>query len=85
MTIGLKSITSEQRLEKLWVVEGGRLDREMDYVADTLGAGAGGVNQMFIQTAAEGGAGKMLTADALLTHLEVLMKATRVTVSKDDM
>ncbi len=83
MTIGLKSVVSEQRLEKLWVAEGGRLDREMDYIDKTLGAGSGGVNQMFIQTAE--GDGKMLTSDALLNHLEVLLKATRVTVSRDDM
>ena len=83
MTIGLKSADTEERLEKLWVVEGGRLDRELEYLDATLGSGAGGINQMFVQTA--DGDGKMLTADALLSHLEVLMKATRVTVSKDDM
>ena len=82
MTIGLKSTITEQRLEKLWVVEGGRLDREMEYIESTLGEGAGGINQMFLQTSE---AGKMLTSDAMLNHLEVLLRATRVTVSKDDM
>ena len=37
LTIGLKSVTMEDRIEKLWVEEGGRLDRELGYVEKTLG------------------------------------------------
>ena len=72
----------EDRIDRLWVVEGGRLDREMKYLDSTLGEGAGGVNQMVIQTA---GGSRLLTADSLLSHLEVLKRATRVTVQKNDM
>ena len=83
LTIGLKSVRVEDRIDRLWVVEGGRLDREMKYLDSTLGEGAGGVNQMVIQTGEQ--KERLLTADALLSHLEVLKRATRVTVHKNDM
>ena len=85
---------------------GGRLDTELQYVEETLGSAAGGVNQMVIQTlsgganggGANGGGGAyddgessgdgvgsmLLTPDSLLRHLEVLRRATRVTVQRDD-
>ena len=50
LTIGLKEVRFEDRLERLWVVEGGRLADEAAYLDETLGPGAGGVNQMVIQT-----------------------------------
>jgi hypothetical protein len=76
----------QDRIEKLWVEAGGRLDNELSYVEETLGSGAGGVNQMLIQTAGgdDSGEGLLLTPDALLRHLEVLRRATRVTVQRDD-
>ena len=82
LTIGLKSVTMEDRIEKLWVEEGGRLDRELGYVERTLGKDYGGINQMLIQTS-EGG--NLLTQDSLLAHLDVLKEATRVHVDMDDM
>jgi hypothetical protein len=91
------------------VEAGGRLDTELQYVEETLGSAAGGVNQMVIQTlggangggvnggGANGGGGAyddgessgdggsmLLTPDSLLRHLEVLRRATRVTVQRDD-
>ncbi len=77
---------------------GGRLDTELQYVEETLGSAAGGVNQMVIQTlgGANGGGSYddgessgdggsvLLTPDSLLRHLEVLRRATRVTVQRDD-
>jgi hypothetical protein len=75
----------QDRIEKLWVEAGGRLDNELNYVEETLGSGAGGVNQMLIQTAGDdSGDGLLLTPDSLLRHLEVLRRATRVTVQRDD-
>ncbi len=77
----------QDRIEKLWVESGGRLDSELSYVEETLGSGAGGVNQMVIQTAdgsGDSGSSVLLTPDALLRHLEVLRRATRVTVQRDD-
>ena len=82
LTIGLKSVTMEDRIEKLWVEEGGRLDRELGYVEKTLGKDYGGINQMLIQTS-EGGS--LLSQDSLLAHLDVLKEATRVHVDMDDM
>ena len=72
----------EDRIEKLWVEEGGRLDKELRYVEETLGKDYGGINQMLIQTAEDG---NMLTSESLLQHLDVLKKATRVRVEMDDM
>ena len=81
-TIGLKSVQLEDKIEKLWVEEGGRLDRELAYVEETLGPGSGGINQMLIQTGE--GSSNLLTPESLLMHLQVLKKATRVTVEMDD-
>ena len=81
-TIGFKSVKLEDRIEKLWVEEGGRLDRELSYVEETLGAGSGGVNQMVIQTG-EGGS-TILSPESLLTHMHIVKQATRVTVQMDD-
>ena len=72
----------EDRIEKLWVEEGGRLDKELRYVEETLGKDYGGINQMLIQTAEDG---NMLTSESLLQHMDVLKKATRVRVEMDDM
>ena len=83
LTIGLKSVTMEDRIEKLWVEEGGRLDRELAYVEKTLGKDYGGINQMLIQTSET--RGSLLTQEALLAHLDVLKEATRVHVDMDDM
>ena len=81
-TIGLKSVQLEDKIEKLWVEEGGRLGRELAYVEETLGSGSGGINQMLIQTGE--GSSNLLTPESLLMHLQVLKKATRVTVEMDD-
>ena len=86
----------------MWVEAGGRLDSELNYVEETLGSFAGGVNQMVIQTANGGesfkngesfanggesvgeGGSLLLTPDSMLRHLEILRRATRVTVQRDD-
>ena len=65
--------------------EGGRLQKEMDYVESKLGIGAGATNELVIQTPrAEHDAGSILTTDALLTHLDVIQAAKRVVVEKED-
>ena len=83
LTIGLKSVVMEDRIEKLWVEEGGRLDQELAYVEATLGKDYGGINQMLIQTGSEDS--NLLTTESLLSHLDVLKDATRVNVEMDDM
>ena len=68
LTIGLKSVKLEDRIEKLWVEQGGRLDRELQYVEDTLGRDSGGINQMVIQTSESG---QLLSPESLLHHMQV--------------
>ena len=82
LTIGLKSVVMEDRIEKLWVEAGGRLDQELSYVEKTLGRDYGGINQMLIQTGEDS---NLLTTESLLNHLDVLKDATRVHVEMDDM
>lgn len=82
LTIGLKSVVMEDRIEKLWVEAGGRLDSELEYVERTLGRDSGGINQMLIQTSPA--TANILTQEALLAHLDVLKEATRVRVEMDD-
>ena len=65
--------------------EGGRLNEELSYVEKTLGRGAGATSEMVIQTPAnEAGSSSVATADALLTHLEVIKKASKVVVERNE-
>ena len=70
----------------LCISEGGRLQDELRYVEEKLGSGAGATNEMLIQTPAvdEGGSSSVLTAEALLSHMDVLRSASRVVVEKED-
>ena len=63
--------------------EGGRLQKELEYVEASLGSGAGATNQLLIQTPSAGYS-SILTPDALLAHLEVLKTASKVMVEKND-
>lgn len=67
-----------------FLLEGGRLQKELEYVESTLGVGAGATNELIIQTPRESESGSILTTDALLTHLEVIKAASRVVVEKED-
>ena len=50
-----------------------------------LGLGAGSTSEMIIQTPSDdGGTSSILTAEALLSHLEILQKASKVVVEQDD-
>ena len=81
-------------LFSLFFAEGGRLQKELSYVEETLGAGAGATNELIIQTPAQNeeygfGNGKnklstVLSSEALLLHLEVLKDASKIVVEKDD-
>ena len=66
-----------------YISEGGQLQRELKYVEDTLGYGAGSTSELLIQTPV-GDQGSVLTPDALLTHLEILRNASKVVVEKHD-
>ena len=65
------------------LADGGRLERELRYVDEHLGAGSGATNEMVIQTPFYESA-SILSSDALLTHLRVLKTASRVVVEKGD-
>ena len=77
-----------------YFVEGGRLQEELRYVEDTLGAGAGATNELIIQTPSEyeeygfgstkNSLSTVLSSEALLLHLEVLKNASKVVVEKED-
>ena len=62
----------------------GRLEKELEYVTKTLGEGAGTTNQILIQTAKESQNGNVLSAQSLLTHLEILQEAASVSVDMFD-
>ena len=66
----------------LLFTEGGRLQKELEYVEANLGVGAGATNELIIQTPSN--AGSILTTDALLAHLEVIKAASQVVVEKED-
>lgn len=78
-TVGLKSARLETSLERLWVEDGGRLTREMQYVRSSIGEGAGSTNEILIQTPKEGG-GSVLYPDAMLLHWEALRFALEASV-----
>ncbi len=63
--------------------EGGRLEKELRYVRDHLGEGAGATSQMVIQTPRRGGA-SVLSPEAMLEHLDVIRAAAKVVVETDD-
>ena len=68
-------------------LDGGRLEKELRYVEEHLGVGAGATNEMLIQTpyqASNDDFSNILTSEALLAHLDILHAATRVVVEKDD-
>lgn len=72
-------------VNKTLISEGGRLEKELEYISKTLGDGSGATNQLLIQTPVEDGRfSTVLSSEALLTHLEVMKSATRVFVEVDD-
>ncbi|XP_037090839.1 protein patched-like [Pollicipes pollicipes] len=79
LCIGLKNIQLRTDMEDLWVEEGGRLERELEYVKSSLGEGAGSLYQIVVQTPREGDT-SVLRAEALLAHLEAVKAASRTSV-----
>ena len=77
--VGLKSAKIETSIDELLVEAGGRLEKEIDYVKETLGDGYENTNQMLIQTPNNDNQ-NILHPDALLSHLEVLKVGTQVSV-----
>ncbi|OQR76821.1 protein patched-like, partial [Tropilaelaps mercedesae] len=78
--VGLKSVRFEYELEKLWIEEGGRVTRELEYVRTKLGVSAANSHQIIIQTPSLGANNNVLHREAFLTHVELLQQALQVEV-----
>lgn len=63
--------------------EGGRLEKEMQYIRSTLGEGSGSTNQIIIQTPRSHSA-SILHTSSLLLHLKALQHAIGTTVEMYD-
>ncbi|XP_055372521.1 protein patched [Condylostylus longicornis] len=77
--VGLKSAQIHSRVNQLWIQEGGRLEKELAYTQKAIGEVDSSTHQLIIQTGHDPNA-SVLHPQALLTHLEVLKRATSVTV-----
>ncbi|XP_064543470.1 protein patched [Drosophila montana] len=81
--VGLKSAQIHSKVHQLWIQEGGRLESELAYTQKTIGEDEFSTHQLIIQTAHDPNA-SVLHPQALLSHLEVLVKATAVKVHMYD-
>ncbi|KAH8394853.1 hypothetical protein KR222_008056 [Zaprionus bogoriensis] len=81
--VGLKSAQIHSKVHQLWIQEGGRLESELAYTQKTIGEDESSTHQLLIQTAHDPDA-SVLHPQALLAHLEVLVKATAVKVHMYD-
>lgn len=77
--VGLKSAQIHSKVHQLWIQEGGRLEAELAYTQKTIGEDESATHQLLIQTTHDPNA-SVLHPQALLAHLEVLVKATAVKV-----
>ncbi|XP_067928680.1 protein patched homolog 1-like [Watersipora subatra] len=77
--VGLKTATFETDLMELWVEDGGRLSKELEYTKSVLGENYGSSSQVIVQTPNDQ-KNNILTKTSLLRHLEAVMKATQVEV-----
>ncbi|XP_037825541.1 protein patched [Lucilia sericata] len=81
--VGLKSAQIHSKVHQLWIQEGGRLESELAYTQKTIGEAESSTHQLLIQTAQDPNA-SVLHPQALLTHLEVLKKASAVKIHMFD-
>lgn len=81
--VGLKTATLETKMEDLWVEEGGRLSRELNYVVSSLGEGSGTTSELVLQLPKVSGS-NVLTVESLLLHLDAVKAATKVAVDMFD-
>ncbi|KAK0164434.1 hypothetical protein PV328_003065 [Microctonus aethiopoides] len=78
-SVALKSVQVHNKVEQLWVQEGGRLQKELDYTLESLGEATPSTHQLVIQTPKHSGA-NILHPAALKEHLAIIKAATQVTV-----
>ncbi|XP_061399904.1 protein patched [Musca vetustissima] len=81
--VGLKSVHIHSKVHQLWIQEGGRLETELAYTQKTIGESESSTHQLLIQTGHDPNA-SVLHPQALLTHLEVLKRATAVKIHMFD-
>ncbi|XP_055690624.1 protein patched [Lutzomyia longipalpis] len=81
--VGLKSATIHSKVQQLWIQDGGRLEEELKYTLKSLGETGSATHQLMIQVSKEPNA-SILHTHALMIHLEVLRRATAVTVHMFD-
>ncbi|XP_059620368.1 protein patched isoform X2 [Phlebotomus argentipes] len=81
--VGLKSATIHSKVQQLWIQDGGRLEEELKYTLKSLGETGSSTHQLVIQVSKEPNA-SILHTHALMIHLEVLRRATAVTVHMFD-
>jgi EST family sterol transporter len=86
--VGLKTVSLETSVDKLWVEAGGRLSHELAYTMKWLGEGSGTTYELLIQTPRVGNTGAsgpgVLSTSSLLQHLEAVKAATKLTVEIND-
>ncbi|XP_047122760.1 protein patched homolog 2 isoform X1 [Hydra vulgaris] len=79
---GLKDMTQEHDIQKMWIETGGRLQEELAYTEDFWGKyGYGSELQVIIQVKNEK-LTNLLHPDALLEHLEILKKVKNMRINK---
>uniref|UniRef100_A0A1B0EZA4 Uncharacterized protein n=1 Tax=Phlebotomus papatasi TaxID=29031 RepID=A0A1B0EZA4_PHLPP len=81
--VGLKSATIHSKVQQLWIQDGGRLEEELKYTMKSLGETGSATHQLVIQVSKEPNV-SILHTHALMVHLEVLRRATAVTVHMFD-
>lgn len=79
--VGLKTAHIETDVNKLWVEEGGRLEKELDYTKKVLGEGSGTTFELVIQTPKN--TKNLLNVDSVKLHFDAVYEATQVQVELD--
>ncbi|CAL1543201.1 unnamed protein product, partial [Lymnaea stagnalis] len=79
--VGLKTGHLETNVDELWVEEGGRLEKELNYVKDTIGVGSGTSYELIIQTPKKGIS--LLNMDSVMLHYQAVLAATKIKVDID--
>nr|KAI8754123.1 protein patched-like protein 1-like [Biomphalaria glabrata] len=79
--VGLKTGHLETNVEELWVEEGGRLEKELQYMKDTIGVGSGTSYELIIQSPKKGVS--LLNMESVLFHYQAVQAATKIKVDID--
>ncbi|KAF7991588.1 hypothetical protein HCN44_008959 [Aphidius gifuensis] len=80
--VALKSGQVHTKVEQLWIQEGGRLEKELEYTIEVLGE-VPSTHQLVIQTPKYSGA-NLLNPNALIEHLNILTTAIETEVQLFD-